>query len=84
MGGALHVEPLFGVDLVGADDGAYLVVEDLGRRSRQGAETGRLQLREEVGIDSPSVAAPCVTSSAEKAWMCMSGTTALIARQIVS
>ena len=48
MGGALHVEPLPGVDLVGADDGAYVIVEDFGRRSGQGAETGRLQLREEL------------------------------------
>ncbi len=37
-----------GVDLVGADDGAYFIVEDFGRRSGQGAETGRLQLREEL------------------------------------
>src|SRR5450631_4033969 len=41
------VEPLPGVDLVGADDGAYFIVEDFGRCSGQGAETGRLQLREE-------------------------------------
>ena len=33
---------------------------------------------------SPSVAAPWVTSSGEKAWMCMSGTAALMARQIAS
>ena len=38
-----------GVDLVGADDGAHLVVEDLGRRARQGAEAGLLQLRQEGG-----------------------------------
>ena len=31
---------------------------------------------------SPSVAAPCVTSSGEKAWMCIPGTAALIALQI--
>ena len=36
-----------GVDLVGADDGAYLIVEDFRRRAGQGAETGRLQLGEE-------------------------------------
>ena len=49
MGGALHVEPLAGVDLVGADDGADLVVEDFRRRAGQGAETGRLQPGEELG-----------------------------------
>src|SRR6478752_8297554 len=48
VGGALHVEPLRGVDLVGADDGAYVVVKDFRRRSGQGAETGRLQLRKEI------------------------------------
>ena len=42
-----------------------------------------LQLGEElVDSDSPSVAAPCVTSSGEKAWMCISGTPALIAWQM--
>ena len=33
---AHHIEPLFGVHLVRTDDGADLVVEDLGRRARQG------------------------------------------------
>ena len=33
--GAVGVEPLLGVDLVGAQDGADLVVEDLGRGARQ-------------------------------------------------
>ena len=33
-------------------------------------------------IGSPSVAAPCVTSNGEKAWMCISGTAALMARQM--
>jgi len=47
VGGALHGQPLAGVDFVGTDDGAHVIVEDFGRRSRQGAETGRLQLREE-------------------------------------
>ena len=47
VGGALHVEPLAGVDLVGTDDGAYVIVEDFGRRAGQGAETGRLQSGEE-------------------------------------
>ena len=32
----------------------------------------------------PGIPAPCVTSRAEKAWMCISGTTALIAWQIAS
>ncbi len=37
------------VDLVGADDGAHLVVEDLGRGAGQGAEAGLLEAGEEVG-----------------------------------
>jgi hypothetical protein len=36
-------EPLAGFDLVRADHGADLVVEDLGRSAGQGAQTGRLQ-----------------------------------------
>jgi hypothetical protein len=37
------LEPLLGVDLVGADDGADLVVEDLGRGARQRLEPGLLE-----------------------------------------
>ena len=37
-----------GVDLVRADDGADLVVQDLRRGARQGAEAGRLQPRQVV------------------------------------
>ena len=38
MGGAVGVEPLVGVDLVGAELGADLVVEDLGRGAGQGLQ----------------------------------------------
>ena len=36
--GVVHLEPLVGRHLVGADDRAHLVVEDLGGRARQRAE----------------------------------------------
>ena len=39
MRGRMDLEPLGGRHLVGADDRAHLVVEDLGRRSRKRAET---------------------------------------------
>ena len=38
--------------------------------------------RRNVDSDSPSVAAPCVTSSGENAWTCIPGTAALIALQM--
>ena len=49
VGGAVGVEPLLGVDLVGAEDGPDLVVEDLGRRAGQGLQPGVLQAAEVVG-----------------------------------
>ncbi len=42
----MRLEPLFGVDLVGADDRADFVVEDLGRGSGQRGEPERLRLGE--------------------------------------
>src|SRR6516164_7343996 len=42
-------EPLSRFDLVGADHGADLVVEDLRRGPGQGAEPGRFQLAQEIG-----------------------------------
>ena len=45
----VHLEPLRRRDLVGTDHRAYLVVEHLGRRSRQRRETGVAQAREIVG-----------------------------------
>ncbi len=75
-------EPLAGLDLVGADHRADLVVEDLGRGARQGAQARRLQLAQEVGDRAVRVLAPCQISSGEKAWMWISGTASLIARQI--
>src|SRR5438132_8898562 len=49
VGGLDDFEPLAGLDLVRADHRADLVVEDLGRRTRQGAQPGRFQLAQEVG-----------------------------------
>ena len=43
-----HLEPFGGVDLVGAQDGAHLVVQDLGRRARQAGEPRIAQAREVV------------------------------------
>ena len=43
-----HLEPLRGIDLVGAQDGAHLVVEDFRGRAGQAGKTGILQPREVV------------------------------------
>ena len=48
MGRPVGLEPLLGVDLVGTQDGPDLVVEDLGRRPREGGQTGVLQAAEVV------------------------------------
>ena len=67
MGGAVGIEPLLGVDLVGAQDRADLVVEDLGGGARQRAQTGVLQPRAGTSSSgSPRRRAPSVTSSAVK------------------
>ena len=42
-------EPLAGLDLVGADHRADLIVEDLGRSAGQRAQSSRLQLAQEIG-----------------------------------
>ena len=44
----MRLEPLLGVHLVGAEDRADLVVEDLGRGARQGAQPGVHQAEEVV------------------------------------
>jgi hypothetical protein len=82
---AHHLEPLgSGIHLVRADlHGAHFVVENLGCRAGQGAETGGAQ----PGAGSspaamPSVLAPCQTSSGEKACTCMSGAACFTIRQI--
>jgi hypothetical protein len=49
MGRSHDIEPFLGVDLVGAEGCPDLVIEDLGRRSGQGAESGSLEIREEIG-----------------------------------
>jgi hypothetical protein len=49
VGGTVGVEPLLGVDLVGAENGADLVVEDLGGGSRQRGEAGVLEPAEVGG-----------------------------------
>ena len=43
------LEPLLGVDLVGAEHGPHLVVEDLGRRARQRPQPGVHQPPQVVG-----------------------------------
>ena len=45
---AHHLQPLFGIHLVRADDRANLIVEDLRRGPRQRAEAGFLEPRQEV------------------------------------
>ena len=70
-----------GLDLVGADHRANLVVEDFGGGAGQRTEPRLVQLGEEIGEVRPSVLAPCQISSGEKAWMWMPGTASLIARQ---
>ena len=66
-------QPLRGRDLVGANDARDLVVEHFGRSARQRAEARVFQLGQESSTEMPSVAAPCVISSGEKAWIWMSG-----------
>src|SRR5271166_6045557 len=41
-----HLKPLRGIDLIGANDGADLIVQDLGSGTRQRSETRFLQARE--------------------------------------
>ena len=43
MGGTHHVEPASGVDLVGAEHGAHLIIEDFRRRARKRAQPRGLQ-----------------------------------------
>ena len=79
--GAVRFEPLLGVDLVGADDRADLVVEDLGRGAGQRGEPGFLGQRAGSRARSmPSRRAPSVTSSAVNPWTWMSGATSFTAR----
>ncbi len=49
VGGAMGLQPFVGRDLVRAEDGTDLVVQDLGGRARQRLEPGVAQLREVVG-----------------------------------
>ena len=42
------LKPLPGIDLVGAEDGANLVVENFRRCSRQGSETGVFEAAEKL------------------------------------
>ena len=49
VGGPVGLEPLLGVDLVGAQHGADLVVEDLRRRAGQGGQPRLFQAAEVVG-----------------------------------
>ena len=45
--GTHHLEPLAGADLVRAEHGAHLIVEDLGRRARQRAQARLFSAGEE-------------------------------------
>ena len=49
MGGPVGLQPLLGVDLVRADDGPDVVVEDLGGGAGQGPQSGIAQGDEVVG-----------------------------------
>ena len=49
VGGAVGLEPLVGRDLVGAEDGADVVVEDLGGGARQAAQPGVHEPAQVVG-----------------------------------
>src|SRR5579871_5457937 len=63
MGGAMNIQPLFGVGLVGTDFGAYTRAKDLRAASGHGTESGvnelaqyflhahRIDLREEENLD---------------------------------
>lgn len=64
---AHHVEPLACVDLVGANDSPDIIVEYFSRSARQRRETRLLELLQIAWSDNPNVAAPCDTSSGEKA-----------------
>ena len=49
VSGSVGEQPLLGVDLVGAEHGPYRIVEDLGRRTRQGLQAGVAQQDQVVG-----------------------------------
>ena len=78
--GAVRDEPFLGVHLVGADDRAHLVVEDLGRGAGQRGEPRVLQLPEVVGSGMSSRRAPSVTSSAVNPCTWIAGATSFTAR----
>jgi len=80
--GRNHVEPLRGRDLIRADDRAHLVVEDFRRGSGSEPRPAAFSSVRKSATLTPDVAAPWEISSGENAWMCRSGTAALIARQI--
>ena len=58
VGRPVGEEPLLGVDLVGAQHGPHLVVEDLGRRARQGPEAGVTEEHQIVGQGHARTAGP--------------------------
>ena len=68
-----HLEPLRGVDLVGAEDGAHLVVEDLGRRAGQAGEARVLAGATDIAQREPQRVGAVRISSGEKACTWMSG-----------
>ena len=72
MAAAVRLQPLLGVDFVGADDSSDLVVEDFGRRPRQCLEAGVLQAGQVLGQRHLGATRPLVTSSVVNPWMWMS------------
>ena len=74
VGGLVHLEPLAGRDLVGAQHRSDLVVEDLrrGARERLAARRPRSASRYSAS-ETPERRAPSKTSSALKAWMWIDG-----------
>ena len=82
VGRADDIEPFLRIDFIRANNATHFVVENLGRRARQAAQSRVREVAEKAPIDFPSVFAPCVISSGENAWTCMSGAVSLTVRQI--
>ena len=74
------VEPLLGVHLVGAQDRAYFVVEDLGRGAGQRAQSGVHEPHQVLVERLSEPLAPSVTSSAVKPCTWMPGAASFTAR----
>ena len=74
-------EPFGGVELVGAEFGPHLVVEDFRGGAGQAGEAGFAQFFEIGGEGAGrALLAPCRISSGEKAWICICGTASFTVR----